>query len=57
MTDWKRLLHCERHNVYRVKEGRIVESWLGIDPGTIRAQQLGQQELEVGGNAHADRSH
>jgi SnoaL-like polyketide cyclase len=32
-------------NVYRVKDERIVESWLGIDPSTIRAQQLAQQEL------------
>jgi predicted ester cyclase len=43
-------------NVYRVKEDRIVESWLGIDPGTIRSQQLGQQALEAEGNAHADRT-
>jgi predicted ester cyclase len=32
-------------NVYRVRDERIVESWLGIDPSTIRAQQLAQQEL------------
>jgi len=34
-------------NVYRVKEERIVESWLGIDPATTRAQQIAQETLEV----------
>jgi predicted ester cyclase len=34
-------------NVYRVKKERIIESWLGIDPETIRAQQIGQQTLEA----------
>jgi predicted ester cyclase len=32
-------------NLYRVQEGKIVESWLGIDPTTIRAQQAAQQNL------------
>jgi predicted ester cyclase len=31
--------------MYRLKDGKIVESWLGIDPGTIRAQQQGQEDL------------
>ena len=35
-------------NIYRVKDERIVESWLGIDPATIRAQQIAQQTLESG---------
>jgi predicted ester cyclase len=32
-------------NLYRVGDGKIVESWLAIDPATIRAQQAAQQEL------------
>ena len=31
-------------NVYRVRDGKILESWLAIDPATIRAQQIGQQD-------------
>jgi predicted ester cyclase len=34
--------------LYRVQDGEIVESWLGIDPGTVRAQQAAQQALEAG---------
>jgi steroid delta-isomerase-like uncharacterized protein len=32
-------------NIYRLAEGKIVESWLAIDPATIRAQQQAQAEL------------
>jgi predicted ester cyclase len=32
-------------NIYRVEADQIVESWLGIDPSTIRAQQAAQQAL------------
>jgi predicted ester cyclase len=32
-------------NLYRVRDGKIVESWLAIDPATIRAQQAAQQAL------------
>ena len=32
-------------NIYRVRDGKIVESWLAIDPKSIRAQQTAQQAL------------
>jgi predicted ester cyclase len=35
-------------NLYRVREGMIIESWLGIDPATIRAQNAAQAELASG---------
>jgi hypothetical protein len=31
-----------------VREGMIIESWLGIDPATIRAQNAAQAELASG---------
>src|SRR5262245_61179234 len=34
--------------LYRVREGKITESWLAINPATIRAQQAAQQALEAG---------
>lgn len=34
--------------MYRLKDGKIVESWLGIDPSTVRAQQQGQEALRSG---------
>jgi predicted ester cyclase len=34
--------------LYRVRDGQIIESWLAIDPGTVRAQQAAQQALEAG---------
>jgi predicted ester cyclase len=33
--------------MYRLHEGCIVESWLAIDPSTIRAQQAAQEALEA----------
>ena len=33
-------------SVHRVREGKIVESWLAIDPKSIRAQQTAQQALQ-----------
>ena len=38
-------------NVYRVQNGKVVESWIAVDPKTIRAQQKGQAALA----AQADR--
>ena len=35
-------------NIYRLADGKIVESWLAIDPATIRAQQQAQAELGAG---------
>jgi len=32
--------------LYRVRDGKIVESWMAIDPATIRAQQAAQRALE-----------
>lgn len=32
-------------NLYRIADGKIVESWVGVDPSTIRAQNAGQREL------------
>jgi predicted ester cyclase len=31
--------------LYRLRDGLIVESWLAIDPSTIRAQQAAQEAL------------
>jgi predicted ester cyclase len=31
--------------LYRVRDGKVIESWLGIDPATIRSQQAAQQAL------------
>jgi len=33
-------------NMYRIQDGQIVESWIAIDPGTIRAQQAAQNALQ-----------
>jgi predicted SnoaL-like aldol condensation-catalyzing enzyme len=33
-------------NVYRVQDGHVVESWLGLDPATIRTQRLAPHALE-----------
>jgi predicted ester cyclase len=38
-------------NVYQVLNGKVVESWIAVDPRTIRAQQEGQAAL----TAQADR--
>ncbi|AHG49049.1 ester cyclase (plasmid) [Rhizobium leguminosarum bv. trifolii CB782] len=33
-------------NMYRVVDGKIVDSWISVDPRTIRAQQAAQAALE-----------
>jgi predicted ester cyclase len=33
-------------NMYRVLDGKIVDSWISIDPSTIRAQQAAQSALQ-----------
>ncbi|EJC75212.1 putative ester cyclase [Rhizobium leguminosarum bv. trifolii WSM2012] len=33
-------------NMYRVIDGKIVDSWISVDPRTIRAQQAAQAALE-----------
>jgi predicted ester cyclase len=33
-------------NMYRVSDGKIVDSWISVDPRTIRAQQAAQAALE-----------
>ncbi len=38
-------------NLYRLRDGKIVESWVGIDPSTIRAQNAAQRELAGAGTA------
>ena len=41
-------------NMYRVVDGMIVDSWIAVDPRTIRAQQVAQRALrddEVGNRA------
>jgi predicted ester cyclase len=35
-------------NMYRVSDGKIVDSWISVDPRTIRAQQAAQATLENG---------
>ena len=34
-------------NMYRVRDGKIVDSWISIDPRTIRAQQEAQAALQA----------
>jgi len=31
--------------MYRVMEGKLVDSWISIDPSTIRAQQAAQRAM------------
>lgn len=38
-------------NVYRVQNGKVTESWIAVDPKTIRAQQEGQAVLAAQGQA------
>jgi predicted ester cyclase len=33
-------------NMYRVLDGKIVDSWISVDPRTIRAQQAAQSALQ-----------
>jgi predicted ester cyclase len=33
-------------NMYRVVDGKIVDSWISVDPRTIRAQQAAQRALQ-----------
>ncbi|OBQ62211.1 ester cyclase [Mesorhizobium loti] len=35
-------------NMYRVSGGKILDSWISVDPRTIRAQQAAQAALENG---------
>lgn len=35
-------------NMYRVVDGKIVDSWISVDPRTIRAQQAAQSALQGG---------
>jgi predicted ester cyclase len=35
-------------NMYRVVDGKIVDSWISVDPRTIRAQQAAQATLQDG---------
>jgi predicted ester cyclase len=35
-------------NMYRVVDGKIADSWISVDPRTIRAQQAAQSELQNG---------